>query len=118
MKWIPWVLAAAAAGYCLYWLLRVLTHGGRTRRKALRIRMQLEQVWAEQEGVSPEHPIMVDSPSVVEPKAESANCPNCEHPMRVVEHTAETRAGRRLRVTYLRCDVCGDERALFFALKK
>ena len=121
MRWVPWALAAAALIYCLWWAWRLLGRAGRQAaakmeaRKAIALR---EVAWRNQAGASPDSPIELESASVVEPRAESSHCPVCDHPMRVAQHMAETRAGKRLRVVSLRCDLCGDERELFFRLRE
>jgi hypothetical protein len=65
-------------------------------------------------GGSPERPLEVGTPAVIETKARALPCPRCEEPFELVAHEAHTRGGRRLRETKLRCRVCGLTRSLWF----
>jgi hypothetical protein len=65
-------------------------------------------------GGVPEHPIALDSAAVIEARAESVLCPDCEGPLRVSEHSAETHEGTLLRRVTLACRRCGAPLVLFF----
>lgn len=67
-------------------------------------------------GGTPENPLGIPSPSVVEVKAESIQCPVCERPFSVQQHRAETIGGVSLRVADVRCTGCGAEREIYFQL--
>ncbi|MBN2497298.1 MAG: hypothetical protein JXR96_22080 [Deltaproteobacteria bacterium] len=94
----------------------------RLRREGEQIRARQALLQRQEEalhlpGGSPERPIVIDSPSVVEPKAESVQCPICGGDLRVSEHRAEVIDGARLRVARVHCSMCGDERDIFFQLR-
>ena len=63
-------------------------------------------------GGGADRPIVVTSPSVVEPSARAIPCPLCGGSLRVEEHAA--REG--LRVVKAVCVCCGVGRQLFFRL--
>ena len=67
-------------------------------------------------GGSPERPIEVPTPAIVEPKAKSLSCPRCDEPFFVDEHVAHTDGHGRLREAKLRCKVCGERRSLWFRI--
>jgi len=64
-------------------------------------------------GGSPERPIVVATPHLVEPTAKAKPCPVCGGAVRVLEHLAEG----ALRVAVVRCSVCAIERRVHFALE-
>lgn len=65
-------------------------------------------------GGSPELPIEVASASEIEVRAEGTPCPICRGKQEVRDHTAETLAGRRVRVVSTSCRHCGHLRRTFF----
>jgi hypothetical protein len=67
-------------------------------------------------GGSPERPIEVPTPAIVEPKAKSVACPRCDELFVVDEHAAHTDGHGRLREAKLRCNVCGERRSLWFRI--
>ncbi len=69
-------------------------------------------------GGSPARPREVTTASVIEGQARSAGCARgCEGESRIVEHTAETIDGARLRVLTTECPRCGRKRKIFFHLR-
>jgi hypothetical protein len=76
-----------------------------------------EKLGALEDGGSPEHPLVVESASLVEPRAEALPCLRCESPMRVREHAAEHIAGEPLRIVTLNCRACGAERTVYFRIQ-
>lgn len=67
-------------------------------------------------GGSPERPLEVTSASVIETRATSTRCPDCEGSLRVDEHLARAQAGALLRQVRLRCRDCGGAVQLFFRI--
>ena len=67
-------------------------------------------------GGEPNHPLDVPSASLVEPQARSMPCPKCMGACTVIEHAAETREGRRLRIAHMICRTCGGRRAIYFRI--
>ncbi len=76
----------------------------RETKKNLADRLALAKL---EPGGAPERAIAVSTASLVEPTARAVPCPACGASMRVADHTAEERAGRRLRVVRLDCARCG-----------
>ena len=81
------------------------TENSRTERLAL---ARLEP------GGSPERPLVVSTAALVEPTARGLPCPACGASVRVVGHTAEERAGRRLHVGRVECSGCSARLERFF----
>jgi hypothetical protein len=83
-------------------------------RKVARDRERLAHL---AEGGTPERPIEVASPSLVEVVAASMPCPLCEASLRVLEHQATVIGGERLRVARTACSACRAERSFYFRLR-
>ena len=64
------------------------------------------------EGGSPERPLEIDTPPLVDVIAASTPCPLCAGTLRLDEHAAETIAGTRLRVARMTCGSCGIAREI------
>lgn len=86
---------------------------GRERQKLVR---DLERLARLEAGGSPERPLTIDSPAVVEVRAVAKPCPLCEGPLRLDEHAAEEIDGVRLRVASVTCTLCGVRRSIYFHL--
>lgn len=88
----------------------------RDAKKALNDRLALARL---EPGGAPTRPIEVVSASLVEPTARAIPCPACGGSVRLVDHTAETIEGKRLRVAKVDCARCGfvGERYLTIAEK-
>ncbi len=69
-------------------------------------------------GGSPDNPLRVPSPSVVEVKAEAIRCPICGKALRAAPHPAETVGGVHLRVAPVTCTECGIAREIYFQLQQ
>jgi len=65
-------------------------------------------------GGAPERPLEVDSAAVVEPRAESFRCPDCDGPLRCEEQTVSQRDGHLVRAVDLVCRDCGSPLTLYF----
>lgn len=65
-------------------------------------------------GGAPARPLVVSTAALVEPTARALPCPACGGSVRLLEHTAEERAGRRLRVVQVDCAACGTRVEGFF----
>lgn len=76
----------------------------------------LQRLAALEPGGSPQQPIVIDSPAVVEPRATGAPCPLCGGPLKLDAHTAEVIDGMRLRVATVSCTLCGTDRPVYFRL--
>jgi hypothetical protein len=92
------------------------------RRAASRARQRhvrdLERLARLAPGGSPERPIEIDTPPLVEVMATAARCPLCAGTYRLDEHAAETIAGARLRIAHVTCTQCGIGRAIHFRLRQ
>ena len=90
------------------------------RREAVRARGKLgrerDRLMALEAGGSPERPIEVESPSVVELRAAALCCPYCEVQFRVEAHRAPSTPGMRLREAAVSCPRCGRQRSIWFRL--
>lgn len=69
-------------------------------------------------GGSPNNPIVILSPAVVEPRAESMRCTQCSGPCRLEQHTVEMHDAVSLRVAHLVCQRCAAERTVYFRLQQ
>ena len=68
-------------------------------------------------GGSPEHPIEVDSAAVIEPRAESFRCPDCDGALRCEEHAIANHESEQLvRAVTLVCRDCRARSSCTFAL--
>jgi len=95
----------------------------RTRERALarageKLVRQKEKLFLLEDGGTPERPILVASPVVVELKAAALACPRCGATVRMEEHRAPTVGGVRLREAVVRCPRCGAERSVWFQLNE
>jgi hypothetical protein len=111
---------AVAAWLLVRELIRLLgpkVRGGRRRARLEREAAQRLTAFRTAPGGSPEHPIPVTAPSVVEVKARATPCPLCASQLRVREHAAETLGGERLRVAHVACVRCEFQGTLYFTLE-
>lgn len=76
----------------------------------------LERLARLEPGGSPERPIVIDSPAIVDVRAEGKDCPLCGGSLKLEEHAAETFDGARLRVARVACTTCGVKREIYFRL--
>jgi hypothetical protein len=67
-------------------------------------------------GGTPSVPITVASAAVIEGRAESVPCPDCEGALRVSAHEALTHAGELLREVTLTCRSCAAELRQYFRI--
>jgi predicted Zn finger-like uncharacterized protein len=82
----------------------------RAARQLVRDREKLAKL---SPGGSAERPIEVASASVVEVRASSLACPQCEGAYRIAEHRS---AGSGLRSVDVKCQHCGIGRTLWFRI--
>lgn len=85
----------------------------RAQAKLARARERLADLEA---GGSAARPIEVESASQVEIDARSRPCTRCSAEVQVLEHTAETIDGARLRLARVRCPRCATERVYHYRL--
>jgi DNA-directed RNA polymerase subunit RPC12/RpoP len=85
-------------------------------RAAGKLARQRERLFDLEAGGKPEHPIDVESASVVEPRARSIACPRCESPFRIEAHLAPSSEGMRLREVQVQCPRCATRRSIWFRL--
>jgi hypothetical protein len=101
-----------------------MTAKGRPERRARRARARvheklvrdLERLARLEPGGSPERPLPIDSPAVIDVRAVAKPCPLCDGPLRLEDHGAAEIAGARLRVATVACTQCGTRRSLYFRL--
>jgi hypothetical protein len=78
----------------------------------------LERLARLEPGGSPDRPIVIDSPAVVDVRALAKPCPLCAGPLRLEEHAATEIDGVRLRVAAVACTQCATRRSLYFRLQE
>jgi hypothetical protein len=87
------------------------------RRQSERAARQLvrdrERLAALVPGGAPDRPIEVSSSPVIEARARSLKCPQCDGSYRLVDHQAESAS---LRVVEVACQNCGVARRLWFRI--
>ncbi len=91
------------------------------RQKAMEIKARSDEqararLAAQQPGGSADNPIIIHTPSVVEPVAGGLKCTGCGGSVRVMDHQARSVNGRRFRVAVIQCKQCSLEREVFFNL--
>lgn len=65
-------------------------------------------------GGSPDRPIVVSAPSVIEVRARSLPCPLCGGSLRIDDQAATVSEGRVLTELRVSCAACGIARSLYF----
>jgi hypothetical protein len=85
----------------------------RTHRELVR---DLDRLARLAPGGSPERPIDVRSPAMIEPLVARTACPLCDGSLRPGDHRVHVHAGESLRETRARCSRCAIERSLFFRI--
>jgi hypothetical protein len=96
--------------------IRPRTQQRQDARKARELVRDREKLASLERGGAPDRPITVESPAVVELRAEESPCIQCQGRMRVLAHRAETVEGELLRLVETRCLVCGTARNLWFKI--
>jgi hypothetical protein len=86
------------------------------QRASQKLAEQRERLWSLAPGASSQHPIEVESASVVEPRASALTCPRCEITFRIEAHRAPSVDGMRLREVEVVCPRCGQRRSIWFRL--
>jgi predicted Zn finger-like uncharacterized protein len=66
-----------------------------------------------EDGFRADRPLVVDSPSQIEPHVRAMTCPSCGAPFRVEEHAA-TPGGR---IVSAHCPQCGRTAQIYFVLR-
>ncbi|MBI2898234.1 MAG: hypothetical protein HYY06_32085 [Deltaproteobacteria bacterium] len=117
------VLLLVALALAIGWVVRTILTELRAIERRGAGRKAADQAWKErtrqalvEPGGSPEDPVPITSPSVVEVEALTRRCTKCEGVMRLAQHSAETIEGERLRVAHLVCDFCSATREVYFRL--
>jgi ribosomal protein S27AE len=88
------------------------------RRGAEKRARDKERLFLLEDGGTPERPIEITSPALVEPKASAKRCPKCGNALGVVAHHAPTVQGQRLRQAEMECPRCGARRSVWFRLSE
>src|SRR5688572_24031793 len=91
-----------------------------TRRQAERaaekLAAQREKLFLLEAGGTPERPIDLETPVLVELRAAAFACPRCGTPVHVREHAATNVSGALLREARVQCPRCGSKRSLWFRI--
>jgi hypothetical protein len=89
------------------------------RRSDAKLAAMREKLAALEPGGDETLPIVVESASVVEPRAESFRCLRCAESLRCTSHASlNDAAGDPLRVVDLTCRACGARRRLYFRIEQ
>ena len=89
----------------------------RTRERELdKLASARRRLLALEPGGTPALPLEVPSAAVIELRAQSIPCPDCDGPLRVSEHRASEHSGELLRNVELACRNCGAPLTLFFRI--
>lgn len=75
-----------------------------------------ERLAALEPGGSPERPVDVSTPAVIEGRARSTPCVQCGGELSIEDHAVHADAHHSLRVVRARCRACHAPRALYFRL--
>lgn len=78
----------------------------------------LERLARLEPGGVPDHPLVIDSPAVVDVLAVAKPCPLCGGTLKLEEHAASEFNGVRLRVASVACTTCAVRRAFYFRLSE
>jgi len=91
----------------------------RERERELRREVrEREDLAARLPGGSPQRPIEVATPAVVEVRAAATACVQCGGELGVVEHAVERRGDETLRVVRAICRRCHAPRSIYFRLAR
>ncbi len=91
----------------------------RVRQQKLRRLVRERERLAELEpGGSPERPMEVPSPAVVELRAGAIPCIQCEGALGIEEHAVREVGSELLRLVRARCRTCGTPRELWFRIAR
>lgn len=96
--------------------LRTRTIKRRARAETDRWVQTKRKLYDLEPGGSPDRPLEVPTPALVEPKSKSLSCPRCDELFAIEEHAAHTDGHGRLREAKLRCKLCGERRSLWFRI--
>ena len=96
---------------------RARTQRREAGRALSKLQVAREKLFQLDPGGSPQRPLDVSSPAVVETQAQSVPCPRCEGRHEVLEHVALRRDDVRLREARLRCQRCGSLRSVWFRIR-
>ena len=83
-------------------------------RAAEKLVAQREKLFLLEPGGSPERPIDVETPVLVDLRAGAFHCPRCDSPVQLREHAATNVAGVLLREACVSCPRCASKRSLWF----
>jgi endogenous inhibitor of DNA gyrase (YacG/DUF329 family) len=85
-------------------------------RAAEKLAAQREKLFLLEPGGTPQRPIDIETPVLVELRAASFNCPRCGCPVQLREHAAPSVSGVLLREARVQCPRCGSKRSLWFRI--
>jgi len=83
-------------------------------RAAEKLAAQREKLFLLEPGGSPQRPIEVETPVLVDLRATGFACPRCGTAVQLREHAATNVSGTLLREARVRCPRCGSKRSLWF----
>lgn len=99
-------------------VFRKRTERRAAERAAAKLSEQREKLFFASDGGSIDHPLVVESASLVEPRALSQQCPRCEGALRLISHDAVTHKGASLRAARVRCSQCASPWTMWFRIER
>lgn len=99
-------------------VFRKRTERRAAERAAAKLAEQREKLFFASDGGSIDHPLVVESASLVEPRALSQQCPRCEGALRLISHDAVTHKGASLRAARVRCSQCASPWTMWFRIER
>jgi hypothetical protein len=85
----------------------------RVQRTLVREREKLAAISV---GGSPDRPISIPTSAVIQIRAESRPCPQCEGPLRLQEESVLRHNDTLLRCATVACGLCGTKRTLYVVI--
>ncbi len=120
LRWSSWlVLTLAVLLVAASAALReaILKRVARSKKdELLELLREREEAILASEGGSPDFPIVVDTPVIVDGRAKAKPCPLCGGKLKFEEQTVDRYQGRLLRRTHLQCVTCGVPRRFWFRI--
>ncbi len=99
-------------------VFRKRTERRAAERAAEKLAEQRVKLFFASDGGSQEHPICVESASLVEPRSLAMPCPRCEGALRLVSHDAVAHRGAVLRAARTACARCGAPWTVWFRIER
>jgi hypothetical protein len=87
-------------------------------RAAEKLAEQRVKLFFASDGGSIDRPLVLESASLVEPRALAQPCPRCGGPLRLLSHDAVAKGASLLRAARTRCGLCASEWTSWFLVER